>query len=168
METLQAIINRRSTRKFKEENIEQEKLLEIAKAGAYAPSAKNKHPIKFLIIDNKEITEKIGELFKQDNMTPHYYSAPAMVLLYSDEFSETALLDCGATMQTMALRAYDLGIGSCWIRTSGHQSKLVKEFLKLDPNTFLMDTLILGYDDNYQAPKRIIEDVIQNSIKFYK
>ena len=54
MNTLEAIITRRSTRKFSDKPVEREKLDKIIESGRYAPSGGNSQTCHFIVIRNIE------------------------------------------------------------------------------------------------------------------
>lgn len=61
MELIEVIKNRRSTRKFKEDSVEREKLELLIDAARLAPSAKNRQPWYFVILEN-EIKNKVANI----------------------------------------------------------------------------------------------------------
>ena len=62
MNTLEAITTRRSTRKFSDKPVEQEKLDKVIEAGRYAPSGGNSQTCHFIVVRNKEVLAKLAEL----------------------------------------------------------------------------------------------------------
>lgn len=64
--TLPCIATRHSTRKFKPEPIEEEKLRQVIEAGRQAPSGKNKQQNHFLVVRDKEVLERLVQLVQQE------------------------------------------------------------------------------------------------------
>ena len=62
MDTIKAILTRRSIRAFKEKKIPRKLLEKIIKCAKFAPSSKDAQPWKFYVIQNKKIIIKIGEI----------------------------------------------------------------------------------------------------------
>lgn len=62
MGTLEAIHTRRSIRKYEERPIPKELIEKILSAATMAPSARNKQPWHFLVIDDREILQKASEI----------------------------------------------------------------------------------------------------------
>ena len=62
--TLETIFNRTSIRSYSNEKVEKETILTLLRAGMSAPSAVNKQPWEFIVIDDKDLMGKIGDEFK--------------------------------------------------------------------------------------------------------
>lgn len=146
-EVLKVIRQRRSTRMFKSEQIKDEELKEILDAGIYAPSATNKQPWHFTVIQNKDIIDSLNNDFKElakkseneyirrvgENEKFHaFYNAPTVILVSGDENNNIAAVDCAAATENMLLAAESLGIGSCWVGFIAYllNSEKGKEYLK--------------------------------------
>jgi nitroreductase/NAD-dependent dihydropyrimidine dehydrogenase PreA subunit len=56
------ILKRRSIRLYRKKQVEPEKVYRILEAGRYAPSAGNNQPWKFIVIQNRELIDKIDHL----------------------------------------------------------------------------------------------------------
>ena len=59
MEAMEAILTRRSTRNYRAQAVENEKLERILEAARQAPSGGNNQTNHFLVIQNKEILQKL-------------------------------------------------------------------------------------------------------------
>lgn len=71
-QTIESIVKRRSIRSYKEEQLQEEDLQEILKAGLYAPSANNHQLWHFTVVQNKKMlrelnTETKGVLARSEN-----------------------------------------------------------------------------------------------------
>lgn len=107
MTNLDFIYNRQSIRKFKDEPIPKEDIMELLKAATFAPSAKHQQNWYFVVLQNKDMInemadivtrshEKIGELAKTEKdkkihmSVINYYTcfknAPVVVLVYGCEY----------------------------------------------------------------------------------
>ena len=62
METMEAILTRRSIRKYLPDPVGRDKIEIILKAGMSAPSAGDEQPWHFIIIDRHDLLEKISEI----------------------------------------------------------------------------------------------------------
>ena len=61
MDLLDVMLKRRSVRKYRKDEIPNEKLNKILQAGLLAPTSRNRKPCSFLVVDNKEALEKLSE-----------------------------------------------------------------------------------------------------------
>lgn len=128
-EVLQVIKNRRSIRKFKQEQIKEEELNAIVEAGIYAPSANNQQSWHFTIIQNKEfikhISEKSSEIMASmtdewvssmgKRKTDILYDPATLIIVSGNEKNGSPLVDCSAAIENMLLAAESLNIGSVWL-----------------------------------------------------
>ena len=130
MELKDAIYGRRSIRAYKDTPVEREKLDEVLRAGAYAPSAMNNQARQLLAITNKDTLKKINEAVYavSDEATRErikgrsesgefnfFYNAPVLIAVCCDEKEMRPTEDCACALENMFLTAYSLGLGSCWI-----------------------------------------------------
>lgn len=129
-EVTKTIENRRSVRKYRPEQIKDEELEAIIRAGLYAPSAVNQQSWHLTVIRNKEILDSLSRSAKEtlaagDNEYLKgyakmekfhvFYNAPTAVLVSFDKGAMAPMADCSAAIQNMLLAAESFGIGSCWI-----------------------------------------------------
>ncbi len=182
MEVEKAIMGRRSIRDYETKPIPEEALAKILKAGAMAPSAMDAQPCRFIVIENRqkilEISEKVKQklgvlgmgarLAERAKIKPDviFYGAPLLILIVAEkgDWSET---DCNLAAQNMMLRAYDLGLGSCYIgfmkKTIRDDRETLRE-LGIKDNQELYCPLIFGYPKKWPEPKDRVEN-IQKRIK---
>ena len=127
METLNAIENRRSIRKFKDEKISDKQIEQIVRAGMYAPSAGNEQPWHFIIIKDKLLLKQIPKIHKYAKMMN---SADIGIFVCYDPSCEKhesmAVQDCSAATQNMLLAIHDLGLGGCWIGVYPRKDRMKK------------------------------------------
>lgn len=138
MEALELMKSRRSTRKFQKKELEAEKLEMILEAGRHAPSGGNCQTTHFLVIQNKEVLDKltvmVREAFAKMEETPgmyksivnsirlskggkyvfHYDPAVLIVTANQKEYGNN-IADCSCALENMMLEANALDLGSCWI-----------------------------------------------------
>jgi nitroreductase len=117
-EVLQNILTRRSVRSFKEEQIKDEELELILKAGVNAPSGMNKQSWQFTVVKNKEkinlLAKVVREVLGRD-AGYNFYAPPTLIMLSNDKDNTNGLADCSCALENIFLMANSLGIGSCWI-----------------------------------------------------
>ncbi|HEY3426283.1 MAG TPA: nitroreductase [Negativicutes bacterium] len=131
-ETLKAILQRRSIRSYKQEQLKDNELHTILEAGQFAPSAMNGQPWHFTVVQNKELLGKITEIVrtvflnsgnpafegraKAENFSP-FYHAPTLIIVSAAEKSIAPQSDASLALGNLFLAAHALGVGSCWIHS---------------------------------------------------
>jgi nitroreductase len=65
MDLLEGLYTRRSTRHYTNQPVEREQLLEVIKAGMWAPSGLNNQPWRFVIVTNEEGPFGNGRLHRE-------------------------------------------------------------------------------------------------------
>ncbi len=150
METIKAILTRRSIRKYKNKKISKDKTDKILKAAMYAPSAFNNQPWQYLVIDKREI---LGEVLK---IIPHaemLQQSTLAILICGDKNLEQNIdlivLNCAAATQNALLAAHDLGLGAVWISAYPVEENMkgLKNLFKLPENIIPISLLSIGYPD---------------------
>ena len=159
MALLDLIKNRKSVRDFRDKPVELDKIMMCLEAARLAPSASNSQPWRFIVVDDKELKDKLcdaafGGLYFINSFCK---TAPVMAVVISEKskfltriggmFRGTKyyLIDIGAACEHFVLEAEDLGLGTCWIGWFNEGG--VKSALNI-PKDKKIDILIaLGYYD---------------------
>lgn len=129
-EALANLLERRSVRTFKDDQIKDEELEQILEAGKYAPSAANQQSWHFTVIQNKEVLQKINDVVKSvfaksgnknyEERTKSkdfsaFYHAPTYIIVSADEKAIAPIADSALALGNLFLAAEALDIGSVWI-----------------------------------------------------
>ena len=109
------IKTRRSTRKFTNEELEQDEVVTILKAGLMAPSSKRSNCWQFIAVDDKETLAALS-LCKEQSASFIAEAALAVVVLADPLKSDVWMEDAAIASIYMQLQAEDLGLGSCWVQ----------------------------------------------------
>ena len=163
-----AIIARRTIRKFKQKPVTKEILSGLVNAARLAPSGGNRQPLDYMIIDDAALGV---ELFKHVRWAG--YIAPkgvpksgemptAYIIVLEDKpvKSTTAAYYVGAAVQNIMLAAWEEGIGCCWQGAIDRDK--IRELFKI-PMDFDIDSVIsLGYI----AETPVVEEY-KGSIKYW-
>lgn len=164
MKIQEALLNRRSIRKYTDQKILGEDFNKILKAAMYAPSAMNLQAWQFIVIDEKEI---LIETIKSISYAEMLKQASAAIIVCGDnavEKNESWLLqNCSASIQNILLSAHGLGIGSCWIAIHGMDDvyKNIRVQFKLPENIVPVALISLGYpDEKVEAEERFKQEKI--------
>lgn len=167
-ETIKNLIERRSCRKYESEQIKDEELNAILKAGEYAPSGMGLQSPKMVVLQNKETIKKLSKLNAKimgKDIDP-FYSAPTVIVVLADKTKYTYIEDGSLVLGNLMNAAHSLGIGSCWIHRAKEEfaTEEGKELLKkwnISDNYVGIGHCILGYpSEKLQEPKPRKEDYI--------
>jgi nitroreductase len=116
MEAMDAIFNRRSIRQYTSEQVPDETIDVLLKAGMYAPSAVNKQPWEFIVFRSLETMQQIIDVHPNASMLTR---ASAAILVCWDEQRQHDIgygpVDCAASTQNILLAAHSMGLGAVWI-----------------------------------------------------
>ena len=139
---------RRSIRTFIEDkNVSRENIETLLRAAMQAPSAMNRKPWCFMVIDDEKVME---QLMKHEAFTGKIKEAKAFILVMANLNKATCKLyhqDLAAATQNILLEATHLGIGSYWIRVyeTDTRGAAVKEIFDLPTNIEPFSLVALGY-----------------------
>lgn len=166
IELLDVIKGRRSIRSYQNKKIPKHLLEEIMEAAIWAPSGSNAQAWKFIVVDDSVSIKNIKSL------SPGIFDIPAAIVIVCRDLKRAydiggelgrdvlSIMDISMASQNIMLRAYDLGIGACVVRSFGLTA--VKRFLDL-PDYLSPELLItLGYPEKIPDPpeRRKIDEVV--------
>ncbi|MCR3922370.1 MAG: nitroreductase family protein [Firmicutes bacterium] len=174
-ETIKTILERRSIRKYKEEQIKDEELKLLLKAGAYAPNGMNKQLWHFTAVQNKAYIYTISNgtkvkmrtmdipMYQERAKDPDYhvfFNAPTVIIVSHDGTPRTTT-DSAMATENIVLAAHSLGIGSCIIGSFNlfidtPEGQAFCETLKIPTGYKPMLSIAIGYSgmEHPQAPQR--------------
>jgi len=142
METKDAIMGRRSVRRYTDQPVSDADVHDIITAGLYAPSAVDLQPWYFVVIKSEEKLEELrkfmGDVYDkiEPTLLERFANHPAAIaetkvflkslggtqccilaFLLKQEYpnKKVVIESVSAAVQNMLLTAYDKGIGSCWM-----------------------------------------------------
>lgn len=184
-ETLNTLLNRRSIRAYKDEQIKEEELQAIVQAGLYAPSAMGQQSWHITVVQNKEvITKLIGAIKEGMKNAPveslrkaaenekynPFYGAPTYVIVSGDNSAFSPRVDCAAANENMLLAAASLGIGSCWLGSAemlfaSEKGAEFKKELGIPENYTPFYSAVFGYPASNNAKAAPRKDNTVNYIR---
>ncbi|MCC8144674.1 MAG: nitroreductase family protein [Tannerellaceae bacterium] len=157
--TMDVIHERTSIREYTQRKVSREDLETLVRAGMAAPSAMNKQPWQFIVIDDTEILAKIGEQLATSKMVK---GAPAAILVCGDLrkagegwLAEYWIQDCSAASQNILLAITEMGMGSVWTSIYPAESRLkfITELLDLPEHIIPLNVIPVGYPTKNNPPK---------------
>ena len=173
METYEAIITRRSTRKYKADTVDTETLQKVIEAGRYAPSGGNNQTNHFLVIQSAEVLNKLvvlaetafAKMETNENTYPSLrnsilasqkggyvftYRAPVLIIVANRKDYGNNMADSVAAIENMMIAANALDLGSCYINQLywlNEEPSLLSylQTLGLKQNERVYASMVLGY-----------------------
>jgi len=145
---MSSIYTRVSIRKYLDKPVEEEKIMEILKAGMRAPSAGNQQPWEFYVVTDKE---KIKALSESHQYAGCAANAPVVIVpVYRKEklyFPMYAQIDLSIAQQNMWLMTNELGLGGVWMGVAPIQERMdaVREILNLPDDVEAFSLFPVGY-----------------------
>ena len=156
MEFNEVLSKRRSIRKYKETLIQRETILKILEAARVAPSASNKQPWHFIVVENKET---IKQLAKSDWAA----KAPLMIVGLADQEASPNWCsnDLGIAFQHIALAVTNLGLGGCWMGQTGRED-MIRKLLDVPDRLKPIAVMPIGVPDENPEPKarKSLNDIV--------
>lgn len=138
---LDAIKKRRSCRNFFEEGVVENDLIEIIKAGEYAPSAMGNHAVEYLIITKSEIKKQIYDIVGQDFIR----NAPVLIVPIVDtEKSPEQDKDIAVASENIMLQAQEMDYGTVWKNVSEEWEKRIIPIIRIPKNKHFINIIPIG------------------------
>jgi len=169
---LETIKRRRSIRKYKKKEIEDEKLMEVLKAAMYSPSAMHRRPWEFVVVKDQEMKNKLS---KTTPWCSFVKDAPVvLILLGYEENSYSWIEDCSIAAEAIYLEAENQGLGTCFCQVLDSKTLLpkgseeyVKQLIKAPKNIRVLCLMPIGYPDE-EKPEHNEEEFEKNKIHYEK
>ena len=151
MDVLEAIRMRRSIRKYRPERITDEKLETILEAARLAPSAANRQPWRFVVVEDRKRRKALA---KAANDQTFVGDAGTIVVATSDPEKSARWheKDTMIALEHIVLAATALGYGTCWI--GAFDEDAVKSLLKIPAKMKVVAVLPIGIPGEKPAPRR--------------
>lgn len=186
MNVYEAILKRRSIRKFQQKKIPSSVLKKLINAARLGPSAGNLQPTEYILVTEKEKCQEVftctrWAVYLSDGTPYENFRPTAYIVVLLNKNKPThafSLADCSAAIENIMLLAVAEGLGSCWIGSLDREK--LKQVLSI-PAYCEVDSLVaLGYpaqkskaekfkgdvkywrcrQGNFHVPKRSLSEVL--------
>jgi nitroreductase len=148
---IKEIINRRSVREYAPKIVSDDDILEIIKAGQFAPSAHHNMVVEFIIIRAQETKDKIFEICRE--FQDFVKKAPVLIILVTDKKkSVLTVQDLSVVSENMFLQATALGLGTVWKNLQPDWAKKILAFLNVPKNYIAINMIPVGYPAKKTEP----------------
>ncbi|MBL7080211.1 nitroreductase family protein [Candidatus Bathyarchaeota archaeon] len=152
MEPVDALLTRRTVRKYAKTPIPQEKIDRILEAGRQSPSAVNRQPWHFILVTDQKTKDRLGNgVFNRHIRS----SAFTIVGAYTtdDRVSKRwGLVDTTIALQDMVVAAHLQGVASCWI--GDYNEDRLRETLNIPPNASIAALVAFGEPVDTPGPRK--------------
>ena len=172
MDIEECIKGRRSVRNYLDKPVEKEKIEKLLNAGSMAPSAMNRQPCRFTVIESKEKIKELSDKTKKNlgllglglNIAEIikvkediiFYNAPLLIIISAPKEKDGwGKIDSALATENMMLAAYGMGLGSCYIgfaRSLNNEKEVLKE-LGIPEDYEIISPLIFGYPKEWPRHK---------------
>ncbi|MCD8211621.1 MAG: nitroreductase family protein [Oscillospiraceae bacterium] len=162
---LEEIYRRRSIRKFQPQEVEEEKIRALLKAGMSGPSAVDARDWSFIVVRERETLLRMAEA--NGPAADPLREAPLGILICGDTARTYAkapdfwIVDCSIATQNMVLAAENLDLGCVWLGTWPHRDRVEgqRALFDLPAGIEPHSILAIGYPaETPQRPKTDWED----------
>ena len=149
MELKEALLKRRSVRKFTDEPVSEEMIEELLHAAMSGPSACNKKPWEFYVVTNEGKLEELRNASKFSKMSSKLAIVVCGNLLHALplKMAEYWIQDCSAAIENILLRVTDLGLGAVWcgLHPQEGAKKRVRQILDIPATQIPLGLIIIGH-----------------------
>ncbi|MCD7736670.1 MAG: nitroreductase [Lachnospiraceae bacterium] len=153
-EVLKSLEERRSVRSYKAEQIRDDELEQILRAGTYAPTGMGAQSPVMVVVQDPETIAKLSKMNAavMGVSSDPFYGAPTVIIVLADRSRPTFVEDGSLVMGNLMNAAFAIGVDSCWIHRAKEvfDSKDGKALLKqwgIEGDYQGIGHCILGYRD---------------------
>ena len=168
-DVIAAILERRSTRKFKDNQVPRATIGRIIDAGRWAPSAGNIQPWQFFVVYNEQKRRELSTAALNQRFIAE---APVVIVICVNPEMSAAKYggrgqnlyifhESGAVVQNMLLAAEGYGLGACWVGAF-EEPKVIKA-LELSDELLPVAIIPIGYADQEPRPpaRRPVDELVK-------
>ena len=154
------ILTRTSIRKFQQRPVEQSKVLALLRAGMAAPSARDRRPWHFVVLnDTADIhayaatMKHHGEMVAQTPLV--IYACGDTTMMMPGQARDFWVEDVSCASENILLAAHAMGLGAVWtsVYPEARKVKGVSQALHLPGNLIPLNCILIGYPDEPPQPK---------------
>ncbi len=151
------VARRYSCRAYSSQRVETELVMRIMECARLAPSAVNKQPWRFLIIDTPELLEVLYRSYPRDFIK----SAPLCIVAVGDhsqawhraqDGKDHTDVDLSIAIEHICLAATSYGLGTCWI--CNFDAEVCSQGLSIPDGWEPIAIIPLGYPDGDGVPAK--------------
>lgn len=159
LDAMETIMTRTSIRSFTNRTVSADTVEMLLRAGMAAPTAVNKQPWHFVVIDDPAIMDSLGGNGRQSQM----WKEATLAIAVCGDLNKAMegpgqpywIQDCSAATQNILLAAHALGLGAVWTGCYPIEERVanVSRVLNLPENLIPLGVIVMGYPNEQPAPK---------------
>lgn len=156
---IENIFARKSVRAYTPKTVEKEKVDMLVRAAMAAPTAVNKQPWAFVVVDDRDVLNKLAQELPYAKMAAQ---APVAIIVCGDlskalhgETDEYWMLDCSAASENLLLAAESMGLGAVWTAVYPETDRMekVRTVLSLPEHIVPFNLIPVGYPQHREEAK---------------
>jgi nitroreductase len=155
VEAMEAILSRRSIRKYDSKPVSAELVHQLLDAAMNAPSSSNGQPWHFIVIDDRRVLDEIPKFHPYSSMLKE---SPVAIVVCGDVKLEKAkgiwVQDCSAATENILIAARALGLGSVWLGMFPVDERVAgaRKLFGLPDNVIPHSIIAIGYPGETKPP----------------
>ncbi|MEM1509543.1 MAG: nitroreductase family protein [Thermofilaceae archaeon] len=159
-ECLEALLTRRSIRRFKPDDVPLDLVLKAIDVARSAPSARNGQPWELVVVRDKEQREKLSKIHPWARYTAE---APVAIVVLSDarRAPDSYMIDGSLVAMYLWLALHCLGLGAVWLHTVP-VADTVRKIIGAPDHLFPIGLFAVGYPDERPTarPRRELKEIV--------
>lgn len=155
MKCTDAIMSRRSIRRYTTEAVSDADVETVLRAAMAAPSAFNQQPWRFVVVRDAETRMRLSETSQYSGMLAE---APVGIVICADSTAVRVegywVLDCAAATENALLAAHSIGLGGVWLGVYNYPERVanVRGALGLPAHIEPVAMIALGHPEEHKPP----------------
>lgn len=154
------IMSRKSVRSYTSEPVPQEMVETLLRAGMAAPTAMNRQPWEFVVINDRDTLDKLAGGLRHAKMLAEaplaiVVCAETMITLKDGTVVENNFWehDASAATENILLAAEALGLGAVWTAATDDRAAIVKDCLGITGTVQPLCVIPIGFPAGDEQPK---------------
>lgn len=157
---LDNIATRTSVRDYEARPVEKEKIEKMLRAAMAAPTAMNKQPWHFVVVDQRNVLDALAGANPYAKMLK---KAPLAIVVCgnTDKMIEGGgrdfwIQDASAATENLLLAAHAMGLGAVWTGAYPSEERCISisKVLSLSDNLIPLNMIVVGYPAEHPQPKQ--------------
>ena len=155
METIKAVMTRRSIRAWTAEAVSKEQRQTILEAAMNAPSAADARPWHFVTMDEPEVIRRFTGLGGTEMLEHSTFMVLVCGEIGREIYPGFWPQDCSCAAQNMQLAAHDIGVGCVWIAIYPLEDRVeaCREWLDIPADITPFALLAMGHPAEHPEPE---------------